>query len=35
MNHLDLPDKHARIGVKGGDTMWIPWGPDTAHLLPS
>jgi integrase len=31
---LDLPNKQARIIAKGGDTMWITWGTDTAHLLP-
>ncbi|WP_457063655.1 tyrosine-type recombinase/integrase [Mycobacteroides abscessus] len=31
---LDLPNKRARIVQKGGDTMWIAWGTDTAHLLP-
>jgi len=31
---LDLPNKQARIVAKGGDTMWITWGSDTAHLLP-
>lgn len=31
---LDLPNKQARATVKGGDTMWITWGTDTAHLLP-
>jgi integrase len=31
---LDLPNKRARVVVKGGDTMWITWGTDTAHLLP-
>ena len=31
---LDLPNKKARVTVKGGDTMWITWGTDTAHLLP-
>lgn len=31
---LDLPNKQARIVAKGGDTMWITWGTDTAHLLP-
>ncbi|MFD4190509.1 tyrosine-type recombinase/integrase [Amycolatopsis thermoflava] len=31
---LDLPNKQARVTVKGGDTMWITWGTDTAHLLP-
>ncbi len=31
---LDLPNKLARITAKGGDTMWITWGTDTAHLLP-
>ena len=31
---LDLPNKQARITAKGGDTMWITWGTDTAHLLP-
>lgn len=31
---LDLPNKQARIVVKGGNTMWITWGTDTAHLLP-
>ena len=31
---LDLPNKQARVRVKGGDTMWITWGTDTAHLLP-
>ncbi|APU15082.1 MULTISPECIES: tyrosine-type recombinase/integrase [Actinoalloteichus] len=31
---LDLANKQARITVKGGDTMWITWGTDTAHLLP-
>ncbi|CAI7978959.1 conserved hypothetical protein [Frankia sp. Hr75.2] len=31
---LDLPNKQARVVVKGGDTMWITWGTDTAHLLP-
>ncbi|WAL64713.1 site-specific integrase [Amycolatopsis cynarae] len=31
---LDLPSKQAKITTKGGDTMWITWGTDTAHLLP-
>jgi integrase len=31
---LDLPNKQARITAKGGDTMWITWGTDTAHMLP-
>jgi integrase len=31
---LDLPNKQAKIIAKGGDTMWITWGTDTAHLLP-
>ncbi len=31
---LDLPNKQARITAKVGDTMWITWGTDTAHLLP-
>ncbi len=31
---LDLPNKQARVVVKGGDTRWITWGTDTAHLLP-
>jgi integrase len=31
---LDLPNKQARITAKGGDTMWITWATDTAHLLP-
>lgn len=31
---LDLPNKQARVTVKGGDVMWITWGTDTAHLLP-
>lgn len=31
---LDLPNKRARIVQKGGDTLWIAWGTDTAHLLP-
>ncbi|MCK9928121.1 site-specific integrase [Frankia sp. Mgl5] len=31
---LDLPNKQARVVVEGGDTMWITWGTDTAHLLP-
>ncbi|WP_369809445.1 tyrosine-type recombinase/integrase [Frankia sp. QA3] len=31
---LDLPNKQARVTVEGGDTMWITWGTDTAHLLP-
>jgi integrase len=31
---LDLPNKQAKITVKGGDTMWITWGTDTANLLP-
>src|SRR5664279_2112251 len=31
---LDLSNKQARVTVKGGDTMWITWGTDTAHLLP-
>lgn len=31
---LDLPNKQARITARGGDTMWITWGTDTAHLLP-
>lgn len=31
---LDLPNKQAKITAKGGDTMWITWGTDTAHLLP-
>lgn len=31
---LGLPNKQAKITAKGGDTMWITWGTDTAHLLP-
>jgi integrase len=31
---LDLPNKQAKITAKGGYTMWITWGTDTAHLLP-
>ncbi|WP_232295502.1 site-specific integrase [Parafrankia sp. EUN1f] len=31
---LDLPNKQARVTIKGGDTMWITWGTGTAHLLP-
>lgn len=31
---LDHAQKQARITAKGGDTMWITWGTDTAHLLP-
>src|SRR5450756_2954763 len=31
---LDLSNKQARVTVKGGDTRWITWGTDTAHLLP-
>lgn len=31
---LDLPNKQAKIVAKGGTTMWITWGTDTAHLLP-
>ncbi|MEC3919232.1 tyrosine-type recombinase/integrase [Nocardia sp. CDC160] len=31
---LDLANKQARITAKGGHTMWITWGTDTAHLLP-
>jgi integrase len=31
---LHLPNKQAKITAKGGDTMWITWGTDTAHLLP-
>jgi integrase len=31
---LDLPNKQAKITAKGGDTMWITWSTDTAHLLP-
>jgi integrase len=31
---LDLPNKQAKISAKGGITMWITWGADTAHLLP-
>lgn len=31
---LDLMNKRARIVQKGGDTTWIHWGTDTAHLLP-
>ncbi|MGW3473026.1 tyrosine-type recombinase/integrase [Saccharopolyspora sp. NPDC000995] len=31
---LDLRNKQAKIIAKGGDTMWITWGTDTAHLLP-
>lgn len=31
---LDLPNKQAKITAKGGHTMWITWGTDTAHLLP-
>ena len=27
-------NKQARVVVKGGDTMWITWGTDTARLLP-
>jgi integrase len=34
LEDLDLPNKQARITAKGGDTMWITWGTDTAHLLP-
>jgi hypothetical protein len=34
LNIEDLPNKHAKITAKGGDTMWITWGTDTAHLLP-
>lgn len=29
-----LPSKQARVTAKGGNTMWITWGTDTAHLLP-
>lgn len=31
---LDLPNRQAKITAKGGLTMWITWGTDTAHLLP-
>jgi integrase len=31
---LDLANRQAKITAKGGDTMWITWGTDTAHLLP-
>lgn len=31
---LDLPNRQAKIVAKGGTTMWITWGTDTAHLLP-
>jgi integrase len=31
---LDLPNRQARVVVKDGDTRWITWGTDTAHLLP-
>ncbi len=31
---LDPANKQAKITAKGGDTMWITWGTDTAHLLP-
>lgn len=31
---LGLPNKQAKIVAKGGTTMWITWGTDTAHLLP-
>jgi integrase len=31
---LDLPNKQARVTAKGGATMWITWGADTAQLLP-
>ncbi|WP_211363687.1 site-specific integrase [Saccharothrix saharensis] len=31
---LDLPNKQAKIFAKGGTTMWITWGTDTAHLPP-
>jgi len=31
---LDLPNKQAKITAEGGDTMWITWSTDTAHLLP-
>uniref|UniRef100_UPI003F497EDE tyrosine-type recombinase/integrase n=1 Tax=Actinokineospora sp. CA-119265 TaxID=3239890 RepID=UPI003F497EDE len=31
---LDLPNRQAKIVAKGGDTIWITWGTDTAHLLP-
>jgi site-specific recombinase XerD len=34
IEHLDLPNRQAKITAKGGDTMWITWGTDTAHLLP-
>lgn len=34
VENLDLPNKQAKITAKGGDTMWITWGTDTAHLLP-
>lgn len=34
VDDLDLPNKRARITQKGGDTIWIHWGSDTAHLLP-
>ncbi len=31
---LDLPNKQAKVTIKGGDIIWITWGTDTAHLLP-
>lgn len=31
---LDLANKRARIVQKGGDTIWLHWGTDSAHLLP-
>jgi integrase len=31
---LDLPNKRARVVQKGGDTIGLHWGTDTAHLLP-
>ncbi|GGM84692.1 hypothetical protein GCM10012275_64270 [Longimycelium tulufanense] len=34
IENLDLPNKQAKITAKGGDTLWITWDTDTAHLLP-
>lgn len=30
---LDMVNRRAKIRQKGGDTMWIAWGTDTARLL--
>lgn len=34
MEDPDLPNKQARVTVKGSGTRWITWSTDTAHLLP-